>query len=135
MATEDAAGTPPDDTPELLVKLRERKERHKQRNKLYRIGVAVLGSLLVVAGLLLSVPGVPGPGLLVAVFGLAFLGSAGALLTRDDVTGGAGTGASRSAGALQVGCVGGAIFLFAAAVLIYLVLIRPSPAGARRSAP
>jgi EmrB/QacA subfamily drug resistance transporter len=70
-----------------------------------------------------------------ALFGLAFLGSAGALLTRDDVTGGSGTGAARSAGALQVGCVGAAILLFAAAVLIYLVLIRPSPVGARRSAP
>jgi hypothetical protein len=59
-----------------------------------------------------------------ALFGLAFLGSLGALLTRDDVTGGAGTGAPESGAALQVGCVGAAVVLFAAALLIYVVLVR-----------
>jgi hypothetical protein len=61
MATEDAAGTPPDDTPELLIKLRERKERHKQRNIFQRIGVVILGVLVVIAGIIMSGPGVPGP--------------------------------------------------------------------------
>jgi MFS transporter, DHA2 family, methylenomycin A resistance protein len=59
-----------------------------------------------------------------ALFGLAFLGSLGALLTRDDVTGGGGTGAPESGAALQVGCVGAAVVLFAAALLIYVVLVR-----------
>jgi hypothetical protein len=32
MGTEELADPGPDDRPELLVKLQERKERHKQRN-------------------------------------------------------------------------------------------------------
>ena len=40
-----------------------------------RITVTVLGSLLVVAGLILMLPLVPGPGILVLVVGLAVLGS------------------------------------------------------------
>jgi uncharacterized protein (TIGR02611 family) len=40
-----------------------------------RISVTVLGSLLVIAGLILSLPLVPGPGILVLVIGLAVLGS------------------------------------------------------------
>ena len=59
-----------------------------------------------------------------ALFGLAFLGSLGALLTQDDVTGGGGTGAAESGAALQVGCVGAAVVLFAAALRIYVVLVR-----------
>src|SRR5918994_2781289 len=73
MATEDAAGTPPDDTPELLIKLRERKERHKQRNVLQRIGIVILGVLVVIAGIIMSGPGVPGPGIVTILLGLGFL--------------------------------------------------------------
>ncbi len=73
MATEDAAGPPPDDTPELLVKLRERKERHKQRNIFQRIGIVILGILVVIAGIIMSGPGVPGPGIVTILFGLGFL--------------------------------------------------------------
>jgi uncharacterized protein (TIGR02611 family) len=73
MATEDAAGSPPDDTPELLVKLRERKERHKERNILQRIGIVILGILIVIAGLIMSGPGVPGPGIVTILLGLGFL--------------------------------------------------------------
>jgi uncharacterized protein (TIGR02611 family) len=72
MATEDA-GTPPDDTPELLIKLRERKERHKQRNILQRIGIVILGVLVVLAGIVMSGPGVPGPGIVTILLGLGFL--------------------------------------------------------------
>src|SRR5919106_682542 len=55
MATEENAARPePDDTPELLLKLRERKERHKQR-------------------IIMSGPGVPGPGIATIVIGLGFL--------------------------------------------------------------
>ena len=62
-----------DDRPELLVKLQERKERHAQRGLAGRIGVVVLGVLLVLAGIVLSGPGVPGPGFLVILLGLSFL--------------------------------------------------------------
>ena len=68
MATEEA-----DETPELLVKLRERKERHKQRHLLHRIGIVILGLLIIVAGLVMSGPGVPGPGVAVILIGLGFL--------------------------------------------------------------
>ena len=73
VATEEAAQPPPDDTPELLIKLRERKERHKQRHILYRAGVVVLGFLIVLAGVVMSGPGVPGPGIATILVGLAFL--------------------------------------------------------------
>jgi uncharacterized protein (TIGR02611 family) len=62
-----------DDTPELLVKLRERKERHKQRHIVHRAGVVVLGFLIVLAGIFMSGPGVPGPGIAVILIGLGFL--------------------------------------------------------------
>jgi uncharacterized protein (TIGR02611 family) len=68
MATEEA-----DDTPELLVKLRERKERHKQRHILHRIAIVIVGVLIVLAGALLSLPSVPGPGIAVILIGLGFL--------------------------------------------------------------
>ena len=36
MATEEATHPAPDDRPELLIKLQERKARHKQRNIVHR---------------------------------------------------------------------------------------------------
>jgi uncharacterized protein (TIGR02611 family) len=68
MATEEA-----DEPPELLIKLRERKERHKQRHILHRIAVVILGVLIVCAGIVMSGPGVPGPGIAVILIGLGFL--------------------------------------------------------------
>ncbi|MDQ3823210.1 MAG: PGPGW domain-containing protein [Actinomycetota bacterium] len=56
-----------------IEKLRERRERHKQRHVVYRFGFATAGVLLILAGLLLSLPGIPGPGLLVAAIGLGML--------------------------------------------------------------
>jgi uncharacterized protein (TIGR02611 family) len=77
MATEQAERgeeePPEDDTPELLVKLRERKERHKERHILHRVAVVILGILIVLAGIALSAPGVPGPGIAVILIGLTFL--------------------------------------------------------------
>ena len=73
MATEDATNPAPDDRPELLIKLQERKERHKQRNIFQRVAIVVLGVLIVFAGILLSLPGVPGPGILTIIFGVGFL--------------------------------------------------------------
>ncbi|HEV3376688.1 MAG TPA: PGPGW domain-containing protein [Thermoleophilaceae bacterium] len=74
MATEEAARREEDDDPpELLVKLRDRKERHKQRSIPHRIAIVLLGLLIVLAGLVMSGPGVPGPGIAVILIGLGFL--------------------------------------------------------------
>jgi len=56
-----------------IERLRERRERHRQRHKIYRIAFAIVGALIVLAGLALSLPGVPGPGLLLAAVGLGML--------------------------------------------------------------
>jgi uncharacterized protein (TIGR02611 family) len=74
MAAEESATRPtPDEPPELLVKLRERKERHKQRNILHRVAIVILGVLIVIAGIAMSGPGVPGPGIATILVGLGFL--------------------------------------------------------------
>lgn len=77
MASEDSAaqpiGPPEDDRPELLIKLQERKIRHKQRNILHRIAIVIIGILIVLAGIVMSGPGVPGPGILTIIIGLGFL--------------------------------------------------------------
>ena len=73
MATEDATHPAPDDRPELLIKLQERKARHKQRNIVHRAAVVVFGFLVILVGIVLSGPGVPGPGFLVILIGLGFL--------------------------------------------------------------
>ena len=56
-----------------IQKLRERKERHKQRSKVVRLGWMILGIVLVLAGIVLSLPLVPGPGFLLIFVGLAML--------------------------------------------------------------
>jgi uncharacterized protein (TIGR02611 family) len=74
MATEEAQRREEnDDTPELLVKLRERKEHHKQRSLPHRMAIVLLGVLIVLAGVVMSGPGVPGPGIAVILIGLGFL--------------------------------------------------------------
>jgi uncharacterized protein (TIGR02611 family) len=62
-----------DDRPELLIKLQKRKERHKTRGIVARAGVVVLGTVLVLLGILMSGPGIPGPGIVVILLGLSFL--------------------------------------------------------------
>jgi uncharacterized protein (TIGR02611 family) len=73
MATEEAAPGGGEDKPELLIKLQERKERHKQRHIVHRVAIVVLGFLIVCAGIVMSGPGVPGPGIAVILIGLGFL--------------------------------------------------------------
>ena len=67
------AGPDPEDVPDLLRKLQERKKRHESAGIVRRIGVVIIGVLLVLAGIVMSGPGVPGPGILVILFGLSFL--------------------------------------------------------------
>jgi uncharacterized protein (TIGR02611 family) len=57
----------------MAEELHERRERHLQRSKAYRLAVIVAGFLVVAAGIVLSGPGVPGPGFLVILIGLALL--------------------------------------------------------------
>src|SRR5919198_5531826 len=72
-ARPDPIGPSEDDRPELLIKLQERKVRHQQRNIFQRAAIVVLGVLIVFAGILLSLPGVPGPGIVTIIFGVGFL--------------------------------------------------------------
>lgn len=75
----DGAGSPPEvaagdrPRPQVIEKLEERRERHLERNRVYRIGVVIAGFALVLAGIFLSGPGVPGPGFLVILLGLGLL--------------------------------------------------------------
>ena len=62
-----------DQRPELLIKLQERKKRHAERGLPARIAVVLLGVVLVLGGIVLSGPGIPGPGFLVILLGLSFL--------------------------------------------------------------
>ena len=56
-----------------IERLRRRRERHKQRSKIYRIPFALVGGLIILAGLALSLPGIPGPGILLIALGLGML--------------------------------------------------------------
>ena len=62
-----------DERPELLKKLEQRKERHQERGLPARVGAVVVGVVLVVLGILMSGPGIPGPGIVVILIGLSFL--------------------------------------------------------------
>jgi uncharacterized protein (TIGR02611 family) len=73
MAVQGEDAREADDTPELIIKLRERKARHKQRNIFHRAAVVVAGVLIVCAGIVMSGPGVPGPGIVTIILGLTFL--------------------------------------------------------------
>jgi uncharacterized protein (TIGR02611 family) len=62
--------------------VRRHRERHRQRSRVVRIAVATFGFLVILAGLVMSVPLVPGPGLLVVAIGLAILALASAWAER-----------------------------------------------------
>jgi uncharacterized protein (TIGR02611 family) len=66
-------GPDPEDIPDLIRKLRERKLRHKQRHIVHRAGVVLLGCVLVLAGIVMSGPGIPGPGIATILVGLGLL--------------------------------------------------------------
>ena len=55
----------------LLDGVRERREKHLERNRIVRVVVAIFGFLVVLAGLAMLV--LPGPGLLVIAIGLGIL--------------------------------------------------------------
>jgi multisubunit Na+/H+ antiporter MnhB subunit len=56
-----------------IRRLRERKERHQQRSRVYRVAFALVAVVVILAGVALSLPGGPGPGLLLIGIGVAML--------------------------------------------------------------
>jgi uncharacterized protein (TIGR02611 family) len=66
VAQDETGGRPP-----LIERVRSRRERHKERHHLYRIGFAVAGFVVLAAGVVMLVT--PGPGIAVIVIGLAML--------------------------------------------------------------
>ena len=57
----------------MIDRLEERRERHAERTRLYRIAFGILATLVLLAGIVLSLPLVPGPGLPLVAIGLAML--------------------------------------------------------------
>jgi uncharacterized protein (TIGR02611 family) len=57
----------------MVERLQERKELHKQRSRAYRLAFGAAGFAVLLAGIVLSLPFVPGPGLLLVAIGLGML--------------------------------------------------------------
>lgn len=57
----------------FIAFVRRHRDRHRERNRILRIAVATVGFLVILAGLVMSVPLVPGPGILVVAIGLTIL--------------------------------------------------------------
>ncbi len=56
---------------DMIIRLRERQTRHRDRGIVFRVAFAVAGFLVILGGILLLV--LPGPGLLVIAIGLGML--------------------------------------------------------------
>ena len=57
--------------PSLIDRVRERQARHRERNRIYRVGFAAVGFVVLAAGVVMLVT--PGPGIPVIILGLAML--------------------------------------------------------------
>ena len=57
----------------MIERVRERKERHKLRGRAYRLAFGFAGFTVLLGGVVLSLPFVPGPGLLLIAIGLGML--------------------------------------------------------------
>ena len=55
----------------LIERVRARRARHKQRNRIYRVGFAAAGFVVLLAGVIMLVT--PGPGIPVILLGLGML--------------------------------------------------------------
>jgi uncharacterized protein (TIGR02611 family) len=112
----------------LVDGVRDRRERHLERNRLVRIGAVAFGFLVVLAGLAMLV--LPGPGLLVIAVGLGILALEFAWAERmlertvDRMEEAADT-VKRASRAQQVLLAAAAIS--AAAALIFVVLVWDVP--------
>jgi uncharacterized protein (TIGR02611 family) len=65
--------SPADDPPGFYKRLHARLHAHPVTSLFTKLVITVVGTLVVLVGIVLSGPGVPGPGLVVIVFGLAIL--------------------------------------------------------------
>jgi uncharacterized protein (TIGR02611 family) len=59
------------DRPPVIERVRARQARHRERNRIYRIVFAVLGFVVLAAGVVMLVT--PGPGIPVIIIGLGML--------------------------------------------------------------
>ncbi|HEV3479897.1 MAG TPA: TIGR02611 family protein [Gaiellaceae bacterium] len=66
MGQDDAGGRPP-----LIERIRSRQERHRQRNRIFRVGFAAAGFVVLLLGIVMLFT--PGPGWAVIVLGLGML--------------------------------------------------------------
>jgi uncharacterized protein (TIGR02611 family) len=66
VAENEAGGRPP-----LIERVRARQERHRQRNRVFRIGFAIAGFVVLLVGVIMLFT--PGPGWAVIVLGLGML--------------------------------------------------------------
>ena len=66
MAQDETGGRPP-----LIERVRARRDRHRERNRIYRAAFAVAGFVVLAAGIVMLVT--PGPGIPVIVLGLGML--------------------------------------------------------------
>ena len=63
------------DQPNVLKRLHNRLHRNRISALVTKIVVTIVGTLVILVGIVLSGPGVPGPGFVVIIFGLAILSS------------------------------------------------------------
>jgi uncharacterized protein (TIGR02611 family) len=66
VAEDETGGRPP-----LIERVRARRDRHKERNRIYRAAFAVLGFVVLAAGIVMLVT--PGPGIPAIILGLGML--------------------------------------------------------------
>ena len=66
MAQDETGGRPP-----LIERVRARRDRHRERNRIYRAVFAVAGFVVLAAGIVMLVT--PGPGIPVIILGLGML--------------------------------------------------------------
>jgi uncharacterized protein (TIGR02611 family) len=58
---------------QMLHLLHERKRHHRRRSRLYRVAFATAGFGVLLAGIVLSLPLIPGPGFVLVAIGLGML--------------------------------------------------------------
>ncbi|MDQ3890964.1 MAG: PGPGW domain-containing protein [Actinomycetota bacterium] len=58
---------------QMLLRLRQRKERHRERSRTYRVAFAIAGFAVLLAGIVLALPLVPGPGFVLIAIALGML--------------------------------------------------------------
>jgi uncharacterized protein (TIGR02611 family) len=106
----------------MMDRVRHRREQHKQRSRVFRIAFGIAGFVVLLSGIVLSLPLIPGPGVLLIAVGLGMLALefawAERLLERIvDRLEQAGERAARAT-PLQKAIAGGAITLCIAALIV-----------------